>query len=68
MQIFRIVEDKEISSVLWGGAAANKCTDQGSYCSFTIRSMNAYSVSATVLYEDGTYSTASAVASFEDGR
>lgn len=66
--VFRIVEDKGIASVLWGGAAANKCTDNGNYCSFTIRSMSAYSVSATVLYEDGTYGTASAVASFEDGR
>ncbi|WP_299492831.1 hypothetical protein [uncultured Shewanella sp.] len=66
--VFRIVEDKAIASVLWGGAAAGKCTDNGNYCSFTIRSMSAYSVSATVLYEDGTYGTASAVASFEDGR
>lgn len=66
--VFRIVEDKAIASVLWGGAANNKCTDNGNYCSFTIRSMTAYNVTATVLYEDGTYGSASAYASFEDGR
>jgi hypothetical protein len=66
--VFRIAgANKPISSVIWGDKASS-CGTSGTSCSFTIRPFRANKASATILYQDGTWETASATASFEDGR
>ncbi|MBB1268139.1 hypothetical protein [Shewanella sp. SR44-3] len=66
--VFRIAgANKPISSVIWGDKAAS-CGTSGTSCSFTIRPFVSNKASATILYQDGTWATASATASFEDGR
>lgn len=66
---FRIQDNpsKVISSVVWGDDASSCGTTSDRYCSFTIRAFKAYTAKATILYQDGTWDTASANASFEDG-
>ncbi|WDD96706.1 hypothetical protein [Thalassomonas actiniarum] len=66
--VFRIKDaaSKPISSVSWGGATAS-CGTGGAYCSITIYAFRQYTATAIVNYQDGTWSTASATASFEDG-
>ncbi|WP_444913958.1 hypothetical protein ACJJIQ_06915 [Microbulbifer sp. ANSA003] len=66
---FRIEEDtsKVISSVIWSDDAHSCGTTSDRYCSFTIRAFRAYTAKATILYQDGSWDTASAIASFEDG-
>ncbi|QLE84220.1 MULTISPECIES: hypothetical protein [Shewanella] len=66
--VFRITgTNKPINKVIWGDKATG-CRQSGTSCSFTIRAFVPNKASATILYQDGTYDTASATASFEDGR
>ncbi|WP_281558390.1 hypothetical protein [Thalassomonas sp. RHCl1] len=66
--VFRIAGStgKPISQVIWSGAASS-CGVSGSSCSFSIRAYRTYTAKATILYQDGTWDTASAKASFESG-
>ena len=65
---FRITgASKPINSVIWGDKASS-CGTSGTSCSFTIRPFFPNKATATILYQDGTWETASATASFEDGR
>ena len=66
--VFRVTgASKPVDSVIWGDKAAS-CGTSGTSCSFSIRSFSVNKASATILYQDGTWDTASATASFEDGR
>ncbi|WP_028772061.1 hypothetical protein [Shewanella waksmanii] len=66
--VFRISgANKPINKVIWGDKASS-CGTSGTSCSFSIRPFVSNKASATILYQDGTYETASATASFEDGR
>ncbi|WP_281557384.1 hypothetical protein [Thalassomonas sp. RHCl1] len=67
--VFRIKDaaSKPISSVIWDGAAKS-CGTGGTGCAVSIYAFRQYTATATVLYQDGTWGTASATASFEDGR
>ena len=66
--VFRVTgTSSQISQVIWGDDASGKC-GSGTHCSFTIRAFRTYKATATVLYADGTWDSASATASFEDGR
>ncbi|WDE07107.1 hypothetical protein SG34_009550 [Thalassomonas viridans] len=66
--VFRIAGStgKPINQVIWSGAASS-CGVSGSSCSISIRAYKTYTARATVLYQDGTWDTASATASFESG-
>jgi len=66
--VFRIVAaESEIDKVIWGGAASS-CGTSGTSCSIKIRSMRPYKATATILYRNGKWDSAQAIASFEDGR
>ena len=65
--VFRIVDSKPVRSVIWKDAAQS-CGTSGTSCSFSIYPFREYTATATVLYQDGTWDTASAIAFFEDGR
>ena len=66
--VFRIVgASKPINSVIWKDAAKS-CGTSGTFCSISIRAFRPNKATATILYTDGTWDTASATASFEDGR
>ena len=64
--VFRIAGGKPINQVIWSGAASS-CGVSGSSCSISIRAYKTYTARATVLYQDGTWDTASTSASFESG-
>jgi hypothetical protein len=57
---------KPVHQVIWSKPTA--CKNQGTYCSFTARSMMTYQGQALVLYTDGTYENLSATLRYEDGR
>ncbi|MBU2970049.1 hypothetical protein KO527_11870 [Pseudoalteromonas sp. C2R02] len=66
--VFRIVgASKPIDSVIWKDAAKS-CGTSGTFCSVSIRAFRTNKATATILYSDGTWGSASATASFEDGR
>jgi opacity protein-like surface antigen len=66
--VFRVTgSNKPVNSVIWGGATKS-CGTAGTNCSITIRSYRVNNATATILYQDGTWDTASAIATFEDGR
>ena len=66
--VFRVTDtNKPISSVVWGESATS-CGTSGPLCSFTIGRIRQHTATATILYQDGTWDTASAVAWFEDDR
>lgn len=66
--VFRIAgASKAIDSVIWKDVAKS-CGTSGTSCSITIRAFRTNKATATILYSDGTWGTASATASFEDGR
>ncbi|WP_281557383.1 hypothetical protein [Thalassomonas sp. RHCl1] len=66
--VFRIkdADSKPISSVIWGNAAAS-CGTGGAYCTIDIYAFRSYTATATVLYQDGSWGSASATAWLEDG-
>ncbi len=66
--VFRVTgTDKPISSVMWGDKASS-CGSSGTSCSFQIPGYSSHRATATILYQDGTWETTYARASFEDGR
>jgi hypothetical protein len=66
--VFRVTgTSKPINSVIWSEKASS-CGTSGTSCSITIYPFHEYTAKATVLYQDGTWDTASAIAMFEDGR
>ncbi len=56
-----------VSSVIWQGAVASTCAASATSCTVKISPYRENTVSAIVLYSNGTYETVSATAWFETG-
>lgn len=63
--VFKVDDAPSGSQILWSNSS---CSQTSSVCSTSIRAFQNYTMSATVLKPDGTWSQVQASASFEDGR